>query len=368
MLSDHPFFGLSPEQPVSLRWVLAETQSATIGLDRLLLAKDVYALDSLLADIDVIFLNFVFADTKGNIGHRATGEIPVRAGHQGAKAKLPGEQDDWLGFIPKREMPGQINPARNWVGTANHDVRPDSFPYYYSSHFAPNYRYERIRQILGGTEKLGPAEHWQRVLDVTNTHTERFTPIIIDALDGQADLQALRQQLEGWDFQDEVNSVGASIFHLIHEDLVRAILSDDLPEELLTQLLNMRYYWLQRVDEWIAEGASPWFDDLRTPETETLEDLIVRAAHSAQERLTELLGPNIEDWQWGALHRVVFVSPLRTSGTGRDWWAVVIGQPMVPVRPSIAVSMSWTAARMKASGSARCGWWLTCPTRRRSGP
>lgn len=319
LLSDHDFFGLDPEKPVSFRWALAETPSTTIGLDRLLMAQDIFELDSLIADIDVIFLNFVFADVKGNIGHRTSGQIPIRKGHQGALSKAPAAEDDWIGFIPKSEMPGQLNPIKNWVGTANHDVRPDSFPYYYSAHFAPNYRYKRISEMLTAKEKFSPEDQWQNILDVKNLHAQRFTPIFTQALEQDERTQDLAASLKEWNFQDNTESIGASIFHLIHEDLVRLILKDDLPEELFEPLLNMRYYWLQRVDDWIAKGESPWFDKQDTPEQESLNDLIVEAGLSSKERLTELLGADQQNWSWGALHKVVFVSPLRTSGTGRDW-------------------------------------------------
>lgn len=318
LLSDHSFFGLDANRPVSFRWTLAETTSQTIGIDRLLTAKNVFELNDLLADMDVVYFNFVFADTEGNIGHQTTGEIPIREGHQGALAKAPTATDDWTGFIPKSEMPGQINPAKNWVGTANHDVRPDSFPYYYSSHFAPNYRYRRMSEMLNKEEKSSAEDQWKNILDVTNTHARRLNPIFIAALQQDPATQMLAERLKTWDHQDEVNSVGASIFHLVHEDLVRLILADDLPEELFEHLLKMRYYWLQRVDEWIVEGQSPWFDDQNTDKEEKLEDLIIAAGKSTEARLTELLGA-VDQWTWGALHKVIFVSPLRTSGTGRDW-------------------------------------------------
>ncbi|MEZ5042010.1 MAG: penicillin acylase family protein [Saprospiraceae bacterium] len=319
ILSDHAQFGLDPNQPVSLRWTLAETAGKTIGLDRLLMAKNVTELDTVLADIDILYFNFVFADVEGNIGHRTTGQIPIRKGHQGAFAKKPEPGDDWLGFIPKKEMPGQVNPTKNWVGTANHDVRPDHFPYYYSSHFAPNYRYERISELLARDVKLGPEDHWENVQDVTNPHARRLTPTLLAALEQDELTKPLADKLKNWDFRDHVDAVEASIFHLLHEDLVRLILKDDLPEALFEHFLSMRYYWLQRIDEWIVEGDTTWFDNTQTPEVETLDDLIIAAGKSAQARLSELLGPNMDKWTWGALHHVIFVSPIRTKGTGRDW-------------------------------------------------
>ena len=50
-------------------------------------------------------------------------------------------------------MPGMINPARAWVGTANNDTTPQGYPWYYTNYVAPNYRYARIGQVLGAARR-----------------------------------------------------------------------------------------------------------------------------------------------------------------------------------------------------------------------
>ena len=70
-----------------------------------------------------MLFNFVFGDDQGNIAHRATGAVPIRKGADGGFPRVPAADgsDDWTGWIPKDRMPGMTNPARGWVGTANHD-------------------------------------------------------------------------------------------------------------------------------------------------------------------------------------------------------------------------------------------------------
>jgi penicillin amidase len=321
IISDHEAFDLDGTQPVSFRWTLAEVNSGHIGFNRILKVKNIAEMDSLIRDIDIVYLNFVFADVHGGIGHRASGLIPIRARHQGAIAKKAGAEDDWLGYLPKGQMPGQINPAKSWVATANHDVVPDSFPYYYSSHFSPNYRYLRIKKLLEEKQQRNAEEYWQLILDVGNEHARLMTPIFIEALENAEDLTEINTYLKNWDFEDNIQSVGASIFHLMHEELVRLMLKDDLSsEKLLEKYLSKRYYWLQRLDDIILnQPESQWFDIQDTPEKEVLKDLIVMAAKETETRLTTLMGANKEAWTWGALHSVTFTSPLRPSGVGRDW-------------------------------------------------
>ena len=327
VISDHEVFGFLSRQPVSLRWTLAELNGNTIGINHFLTARTAAELDSLIGQIDAIFLNFVFADDQGSIGHRASGLVPIRAGKKGALPRKAPATDDWIGYIPKNEMPGQLNPVRGWIGTANHDTRPDSFPYYYSAHFSPYYRYERISEIMADNSPKGPEDHWQYMMDVTNTHARKLTPVFVRALSQDSMTVSLAKYLQEWDFQDEASSVAASIFHLCHEYLLRQIFAGKLSDDLLEQFLELRYFWLQRTDEWITSGQSDWFDNPETPAQETLNGLIVKAGKKTRSRLTVLFGEEPDDWTWGAMHQIRFMSPLRTSGAGSDW----LGHKKTPV-------------------------------------
>ncbi|MEL6849205.1 MAG: penicillin acylase family protein, partial [Bacteroidota bacterium] len=96
VISDHKVFGLSPDQPVVLRWTQAEVQSENIGFDRLFLARNAQDVEAALAQVEVVYMNFVFADQEGNIGHRSTGQIPIRKNKQGALPKEGKEGSDWV--------------------------------------------------------------------------------------------------------------------------------------------------------------------------------------------------------------------------------------------------------------------------------
>ena len=196
---------------------------------------------------------------KGNIAHRATGQIPIRANGSGGVAQVADSSSNWQGFIPKSEMPGQINPEKGWVGTANHDVVPDDFPYYYSAHFSPNYRYKRMTELLESKPQISPEEHWSFILDVTNLHAKRFAPIFAKALLKEEETKDMGLLLQNWDFKDNIESTAATVYHVVHEELARLVFGDDLSPEMLDKYLNMRYYWLQRSDE-IIEGRGKRMD------------------------------------------------------------------------------------------------------------
>lgn len=44
---------------------------------------------------------------------------------------------------------------------------------------------------------------------------------------------------------------------------------------------------------------SPWFDDLRTPEKETRDDILAKSFAAAVDQLTKERGADMEGWKWG---------------------------------------------------------------------
>jgi len=62
----------------------------------------------------------------------------------------------------------------------------------------------------------------------------------------------------------------------------------------------------------------PWFDDVSTPnKIETRDDLFLSAAIDALEFLKEKMGNSMDKWQWGKIHTIEYVSPIRRKGFGK---------------------------------------------------
>ena len=119
------------------------------GFLDLIRAKDVHEARAVLSNVNAIMLNFVLADTKGNITWQTIGKIPIRSQKD---STLPyvvkNSKDNWTGFIPRDEMPNSINPPSGWAGTCNHTTVTNDYPYYFSSHFSPSWRQRRLMELL----------------------------------------------------------------------------------------------------------------------------------------------------------------------------------------------------------------------------
>ena len=182
IISDFAIFNVQTDDVVSLRWSLAETKSESFGFEKMIESKNVAEFKTSLEYIDVNFFNFVIADIHGNIAHQATGLVPIRNHKNGSVPQEVNKNNVWKGFIPKDSLPNSINPKKGWVGTANHDTRPDGYPFYYSNHFSPYYRYKRINELFNPTHKFSADDMWANIFDVKNTQAQELKPIFEKAL------------------------------------------------------------------------------------------------------------------------------------------------------------------------------------------
>jgi penicillin amidase len=321
VISDHEGLGPKGDKVLVLRSTDAEVLAPHIGIEGLLTAADAPAFDREVQKIDLMLFNFVFGDDQGNIGHRATGAVPIRKGADGGFPRLPAADgsDDWTGWIPKDRMPGMANPPRGWVGTANHDTRPDNFPWYYTNYVAPSYRYTRMGQVLDRTQKMTVQDHWALMDDNRNLQSDALRPSIVAALKAdpaQADLAGL---LDQWDGVDRGDAAAPLVYQALYREIALGTFTDELGDSATKDMLSTWYFWQQRFDALLKTPDSVWFDDVTTKDKrETLPDVIRTAAPRARAMLEQLQGKDVNAWRWSRAHTLRFVSPLRRKGPGQE--------------------------------------------------
>jgi penicillin amidase len=253
-------------------------------------------------------------------GPVVSGRLPIRSQRE---STLPypvlDGTDNWTGWIPFEEMPHSYNPSRGWVGSANHKVVDDDYPYYYSSYFSHSYRYRRLRELLGSESVKDVSDHWQYQRDTRNMLTISIAPLMARALLDHADTEQLGQILSDWDLQDDTDLAAPVVFHSVYGEFAKLVFEDELGTELTAALLGNPYFWQERLGQMIVAGRSTWFDDIRTEDiSEDLAALFHNAATLILGDLTQSLGENPAEWRWGDVHQIEFTSPLRRRGVGKD--------------------------------------------------
>ena len=297
---------------LSLRWSVAENLGSQVGLDRLMLARDVAEAGEAIRDI-VGSLNYNVADTRGNIAHFTSGHIPVRLRGDGAlPLPVTDGEDNWAGFVPFERAPSSMNPPRGWVGNANHRTVSGSFDGVWSSYSAPSWRYRRMRELFGNDRVFSAEDHWSAITDTKNTLARDLVPVFLPALEAAPETEAAAEILAGWDYRDDAGKAAPALFQLMMRTLVSRIFADELGA-LASSYRGSTYFWQERVYSMLIAGESDWFDDGNTPQVEGRDDLIRAAATDAWSRLEARLGADPGDWRWGDLSRLRISSPLPTG-------------------------------------------------------
>ncbi len=309
--------GLKSRKVITIRWSPFETMKPSFGLDRIMTAKSVHDMRAAIGEITPIMLNFVFADADGRIGWQTSGRLPIRSRGDGTVPfVVTDEKDNWTGWIPYGEMPGSADPPRGWVGTCNHMTVRSDYPYYYSSHLSPSYRYRRLAEVLDRSEKKTVDDHWALQRDDTNLMARGIAPVMAKALLGHSDTAALGKLLERWDFRDRADQSAPLVFHRVYDRFALEVFRDELGEELARAMLGNWYFWEERLQGLVLNGGSPWFDDQGTPAKEGRDELFHRAAARVMAEAKAAGDGDPTEWRWGDHHRITFVSPLRREGIG----------------------------------------------------
>ncbi|RLC27480.1 MAG: penicillin acylase family protein, partial [Deltaproteobacteria bacterium] len=99
------FKNLKTDRVITLRFAPAESMEPDIGVLDTLTAKNCRELVKVLKQTPMLCINWVFADSQGNIGHQASGKIPVRSNGDGTfPYPVKNSEDNWAGWIPADEM------------------------------------------------------------------------------------------------------------------------------------------------------------------------------------------------------------------------------------------------------------------------
>jgi penicillin amidase len=310
------FDNLPSHPPVSLRFAPAETMGPEIGLVDILEAKNSVDVKNALKRLSMVCLNWVFADDQGRIGYQVSGRVPIRQkGYGTFLSPVSGTGDPWQGWIPDDQMPAALDPPAGWIGTCNHKIVSQNYPYYYSSYFAPRYRYDRLKELMALPGRKTPNQMWMFQRDTLNPMARIIAPKMIDALMQHPDTREMGAILSDWNYQDDPDTAGPAIFQTVYRFLAKAVFEDELKNADSDLLLNTWYFWQERLQHMILEGRSVWFDDVRTPDqNETLTDLFLIAGHRARAFLEAALGPDMNRWHWGRVHTLSLRNPLAQKG------------------------------------------------------
>ena len=260
--------------------------------------------------------NFVYADIEGNIAYQMPGLVPIRPSANGLEP-VPGwtGEHEWQGYLPFETLPALLNPDKGYIATANQSVVDADYPFYLDTNWADGDRGQRINDMLDAAIADGPVTAAEIAAIQFDSHS-LLADTYIELFDGLSsddpEIQAAIERLRGWDRQVTRDSVPGAMFEIFYMHLARAVLTDDVGADNVSSF-NGRVLFHALAEQPDAR----WWDDRRTSEKESQEDIILQALGDTLVWFEENVGEDDNEWTWGAIHTATFVSaPLGQSGIG----------------------------------------------------
>jgi penicillin amidase len=252
--------------------------------------------------------NMVYADASGNIAYRTIGTLLNRVSGSGNFPQPATERAaNWDGLLKPDLNPAALNPAAGFIASANNRVVRD-FPYDMNATFAPRFRYERIAEMLSAGTAIDLQASMQMQIDTHSVLARRMTSMMKQLILPPADpnAQAALLRVTAWDGDVRADLPEPSIYNTWLMRFMYQTFRDELGDELAADYVGERYVILERFLD-LLQNQSAFFDDVTTEATETASDIATRAFTETVEILTEYTGSaDLQDWQWGQLHRIRF--------------------------------------------------------------
>jgi len=266
--------------------------------------------------------NLFFASTDGDIGFIAPGRIPIRkVGDGRMPAPGPDGDYDWEGFIPVNELPQAHNPPSGRIVNANNRIVGDGYPHLITRDWALPYRAERIAEVLEGQAAHGVGDSQDLQRDILSPPARRLLPLMLRVKPaGERGRQAVKL-LSEWDFEMRRERPEPLLYTAWLRQLVVPLAKDELGEALLADYVRLVFRPDPRFVETVLTRHHHWCDDIDTPKVETCEEQLAMTLDQALDKITTALGPDIESWRWGDLHRATFSHRVFTHVPVLRWLA-----------------------------------------------
>lgn len=248
--------------------------------------------------------NMVWADRKGNIGYQAAGIQPLRKNWSGL-LPVPGDgRYEWNGYLPIKELPNALNPARGFIVTANHFLMPIDYAHPDAMHFiwADPYRAARITEVIGSGKMFSVGEIARLQNDDLSIPARSLVPLL-EGVPLQGAAAQAAASLQSWDFVLRKDSAPAAVYEMWQRTLLTNVRALFLPKDEAWPRMSLK----RTIDHLLAPGGAFGSDP-----TAGRDALLRRSLEEAVAELSKRFGADQRTWRYGdpAFHHALIRHPL----------------------------------------------------------
>lgn len=252
--------------------------------------------------------NMVYADRDGNIGWFGCSIAPIRPNWNGL-LPVPGNGEyEWRGFLNTKQLPRVFNPPEGFFASANQFNVPEGYKYIdISAHqWTDPYRFNRIVEVLSSGKKFTISDSMKLQLDELSLPAQELVFLLEGLNATDPDTNAALDMLRNWDYVLSKDSVPAAIFELwvlrLHQNVFDLYVPPAARSIFGTGNRRVLIDLLYSPDS--AFGPDPLAGR---------NEVLITSLKEALEALTEKLGPDMNDWQWGNLHHEAYEHSLSAA-------------------------------------------------------
>jgi penicillin amidase len=245
-------------------------------------------------------LNLAFA-SREDIAMHVMGVYPLKFKDQG-KFIMPGSKSEylWNEFIPRDQMPHTHNPQCGYLVSANQHPTDSQYPYYHHSHAYNYYRHRRIDDVLCKLKNATVQDMMNLQSDDYNLCAAENVPTLIsyiDCHDLDQDQTYFYDKLQSWNFRDDIQYEGPSIFKVWTKTLLNELWKF-LDKQNLKVFRPSLYVTMEIVKN---HPDSPYLD---FGEYGSLKNVINETFKQSVAQLTEWSTSNKKSYKWGNYKKV----------------------------------------------------------------
>ena len=293
-----------PNRQYALRWMGAEIPANPYVFLQVNQAADWAQFQSALRNYAGPSMNFVYADTAGNIGYQVAGMLPIRKTFDGTvPMNGPSGEFEWEGTIPFEELPSEFNPESGMIVTANQNPFPEDSPYRVNGTFAPYYRANQIEMRLGTKKGWKPEEMLAIQTDVYSSFSQFLGQQFVAAVEkrkaSNPALQDAVRILKQWDGQMLEGKPAPLIATFLFQHLRKAIAEKASPGKGIAYEFNIAPAVMEN---FLRERPTGWFPDW--------DQLLLRVFVDAMEEGQRIQGPNVNKWDYGRYTEMTLTHPV----------------------------------------------------------
>jgi penicillin amidase len=313
IISDiHPFGekGNKNNAKISMRWTALNKTDEIFAMISINQSKNWKDFERGVEHFTAPGQNFVYGDKNGNIGYICGAKLPIRSSNSPTLI-FDGTTtaNDWQGFVPYSQMPKLFNPSDNFIASANNKTIKN-FSYHISNLWEPESRIERITELLTQKQKHSANDFKKYQNDFYSHYAKKIVPFVLEAFKDvkikDENLKTALSLLKNWDFYMNKDNQTPTIFNEFFQKLTKNIFYDEMGEELFKEYVFVANVPYRKVNELLNDISSDWWNNVKTENYETRDDIIRKSLVDALISLETKLGKDITLWQWKELHKVTF--------------------------------------------------------------